>query len=85
MTQLTKAVMRNLREDKNEVLKALERNKSIRCTIQLQEEPGEILTTRCMKKEEIERDVNKGVHLLFPGCKATDITMIDDTLDFKIE
>ena len=85
MALLARTLMRNLREDKGEILKALEKNGTIKCSIQLIEEPGEILTTCCMEKEKVEKSVNKAVHLLFPGCKATSIKMVDDTINFKIE
>lgn len=83
-TMLEQTLMRELREDKKNILEALEWNRCIKCTIELQEEPGEVLITRCMKTEDIERAVNKAISLLFPGSKGSEIEIVDTILQFKI-
>ncbi len=83
-TMLEQTLMRELRENKKDILKALELNGCVKYTIELQEEPGEVLITRCMTSENIEKAVNKAVSLLFPGCKGSEIKIFDTVLEFKI-
>lgn len=84
MTSLEKTVMRYLRENKIDIIKALERKRVESYTIELKEEPGEVLITRCMELDDIEKAVNKALALVFPGSKASNVKKYDTYLKFEI-
>ena len=83
-TRLEQTLMRNLREDKISIIGALESSSCIKYTIELKEEPGEVLIIRCMETELIEKTVNKAISLIFPGSKASNVKKYDDCLEFEI-
>lgn len=83
-TMLEQTLMRELRENKKDILKALEWNGCVKYTIVLQEEPDEVLITRCMTSEDIEKAVNKAISLLIPGSKGSEIKRFDTILEFVI-
>lgn len=83
-TMLEQTLMRELRENKKDILEALEWNGCIKYIIELQEESGEVLITRFMTSEDIEKSVNKAISLLFPGSKSSEIKIFDTVLEFKI-
>ena len=84
MTSLEKIIMKDLRENKKSILEELETMGYKPYTIKFQEEEGEVLITRCMEIQEIEKAVNKAVFLIFPGCKAVKISKREIYLDFEI-
>ena len=84
MTSLVKIIMKDLRKNKKSILEDLENIGYKAYTIMLQEEEGEVLITRCMEIQEIEKAINKAVFLIFPGCKAVKVSKKENNLDFEI-
>ena len=84
MSNLTKTLIRDMRENEVSISSALKRNGHICYTIELVEEPGEICITRLMEKEEIEESANNAVSELFPGRKVSKVRIWDVYLGFEI-
>ena len=84
MPNLTKTLMRDMRENEAIISSALERNGRLYYTIELLEEPGEICVTRLMEKEEVEETANEVVSKLFPGRKVSKVRIFDVYLGFEI-
>lgn len=81
---LTDTLIREMTEEKDQILQNLENTNSFEYAIQLIEEPGEVLITRFMSEEEIEEAVSEAITELFPGKNVSEIKTADVLLEFKI-
>lgn len=81
---LTDTLVRMMTEEKESILQNIQNSDEFFYTVQLVEEPGEVLITRMMSKEQIEEAVNEAVKELLPNKKVSDIVSQDVILQFKI-
>lgn len=81
---LTDTLVRIMTEEKESILQNIQDSDEFFYTVQLIEEPGEVLITRMMSKEQIEEAVTEAVKEILPNKKVSDIVSQDIILQFKI-
>lgn len=85
MNNLKDTLVRELTGEKEQILQLLEENDELNYTIQLIEEPGEILITRLISREQIGETVSEAIGELFPGKEVCNVVVADVLLKFKIK
>lgn len=83
MNKLTETLIRDLTENKEKVLKALETNESLEYAIELTAEEGEVLSTLIMKQAEIEESVSQAVSKVF-SRKSSNVFKFGNCIGFVI-
>ena len=82
--KLTDTLIRKLAEEKDWMIARLERMDAFNYSIELTEEPGEVLITRMMPQEDIEEAVTEAIKEILPDKKVSDILSEDKFLSFII-
>lgn len=83
MNKLTETLVRDLNENKDKILKALETNESLEYAKELTAEEGEILITLLMKQVEIEEAVSQAVSKVL-SRKSSDVFKFGNCIGFII-
>ena len=81
---LTDTLVRIMSEEKESILQNIQDSDEFFYTVQLTEEPGEVLITRMMSKEQIEEAVTESIKEMFPNKNVSNIVSQDVILQFKI-
>ena len=81
---LTDTLVRIMTEEKESIFQNIQDSNEFFYTVQLTEEPGEVLITRMMSKEQIEEAVTEAVKEMFPNKNVSNIVSQDVILQFKI-
>lgn len=82
--KLTDTLVQELTEEKDWMSARLKKVDFFNYSIELTEEPGEVLITRMMSQEDIEETVTEAIKEVLPGKKVSDILSEDKFLCFKI-
>ena len=82
--KLTDTLVRELTEEKDWMIARLKKVDFFNYSIELTEEPGEVLITRMMSQEDIEEAVTEAIKEILPNKKVSDILSEDKFLCFKI-
>lgn len=76
MTQLAKTLVRDMEADMGFLLTMLDLQGRVASSVELKEEPGEILITILMKDQEVEEAVKEAVeHLFGKNFSVSDVSV----------
>lgn len=85
---LADTIIRKIATNARAIRRKVKKGKSVPCIVELSEEPGEVLITLLMEKEQVEEAVNEAVtKVLFPTKKfqVKNIGYGNDLLWFIVE